>query len=94
MLEDNSMEFDMLEEARRNLTEVLVRKGHDSIEAERIALYVIQGVRELPKFLRALIKGTATDTEILDALHAVLDNAASLYKARSILLGLDDQTVH
>jgi hypothetical protein len=94
MQEDTSLEFDMFEDVRRNLTEVLVREGRELIEAERIALYVVQGVREVPKFLTALVRGNKPDKEMLVALLIVLNNASSLDKAKQIILGLDDKIVH
>ncbi len=91
MEEDNSLEFDMLEDARRRLMESLMRSGRERLEAERIAFYVMQGIREAPKLLKALSQiRPRTDEEILAALNALLDNASSLDKARSLLLGLDD----
>ena len=94
MTDDSSIEFDMFEDVRRNLVEALTNKGHDRIEAERISLYVVQGVREVPKLLTTLARGKASESGILDLLNKVLDNAAALGKARAILLGLDDQIVH
>lgn len=94
MEEDNSLEFDMFEEVRRNLTQVLVREGRELIDAERIALYVVQGVREVPKLLTALVRSNKPDKEILVALLTLLNNAATLDKARNILLNLDDKIVH
>lgn len=94
MDEDNSLEFDMFENVRHNLTGVLVREGRDPIEAERISLYVVQGIREVPKLLTALLKGNKPDTQVLLALLGVLDNAPALEKAKVILLGLDDKTLH
>ena len=94
MTDDPSIEFDMFEDVRRNLVEVLTSKGHDRIEAERISLYVVQGVREVPKLLTTLARGKTSEAGILDLLRKVLDNATALSKARAILLGLDDQIVH
>ena len=94
MTDDSSIEFDMFEDVRRNLVQALVNKGHEQIEAERISLYVVQGVREVPKLLTTLARGRAPEAGVLDLLNKVLDNAAALGKARTILLGLDDQIVH
>lgn len=96
MMEDTSMEFDMFEDVRRNLTEVLMREGRELIEAERIALYVVQGVREVPKFLTSLSRGIKPEAhrEIFEALQVVLDNAAALIKAKNVLLGIDDKIIH
>ena len=94
MEEDNSLEFDMLEDARRRLMETLMRAGRERLEAERIAFYVMQGIREAPKLLQALSQiRPRTDEEILATLDALLDNASSLDKARSLLLGLDDSSL-
>ena len=46
MIEDTSSEFDMFEDVRRKLTEIFLRGGRELIEAERIALYIVQGVRD------------------------------------------------
>ncbi len=96
MVEDTSIEFDMFEEVRHNLIEALVGEGCDMLEAQRIALYVVQGVREVPKLLSALAKGSGPHSrrQILDSLHTVLDNALALAKARSMLYGPEDKIVH
>ena len=90
MVEDTSIEFDMFEEVRRNLVEALVGEGYDTLEAQRIALYVVQGVREVPKLMSALAKGSGPHSrrQILDSLHTVLDNALALDKARACFTGL------
>ncbi|HEX8852046.1 MAG TPA: hypothetical protein VF754_01090 [Pyrinomonadaceae bacterium] len=94
MTDDSSIEFDMFEDARRNLVEALVKQGHDQLEAERVSLYVVQGIREVPRLLTTLARGDASEAGIIGLLNKVLDNAAALGKARAILLGLDDQIVH
>ena len=43
MMEDSSLEFDMFEDMRRRLVEVLVSEGCERLDAEKIALYVVQG---------------------------------------------------
>lgn len=84
----------MYEEVRRRLAETFEREGHAPLRAEKIALYVVQGIREMPKLLTA-ISAEETDAhasqKILDTVRGVLDNAASLDKARNMLLGLDRQ---
>lgn len=96
MIEDNSLEFDMFEDVRLNLTGMLIRNGHERIEAERIALYIVQGIRDVPKLLSALSHGddAEADAQVVEVLHGVLDNATALVKAKSIMLGLDDPPVH
>lgn len=96
MIEDNSLEFDMFEDVRVNLTGVLTRNGHERIEAERIALYVVQGVREVPKLLSALAHGddAEADAQVVEVLQGVLDNASSLVKAKNLMLGIDDPPMH
>ena len=89
------MEFDLFEDARRHLAEFLVKQGRERIESERIAAYVIQGVRGVPKLITALNeRGGQNKDQIQNALGIVLDNAAALGKARNLLLGLDDEVVH
>ena len=95
MTEDNSLEFDMFEDMRRRLVEVLVSEGRERLDAEKIALYVIQGLREMPKLLKMLSESRShSRVEILAALGLVLDNAGALEKAKELLLypGDDDKS--
>ena len=90
MIEDTSLEFDMFEDVRRNLVKLLVSEGHERLEAEKIALYIVQGLRDSPKLLTMLAETDAhTRAEIFGALRSFLDNASALDKARSMLLGLN-----
>jgi hypothetical protein len=91
---ESSLEFDLYEDMRRRLMRLLVGEGRDTVEAERIALYVMKGVREVPRLLNALAGGNATDHEIRPLLDLVLDNAALLDKARVLMLGAEDQPLH
>ena len=90
MIEDNSLEFDMFEDMRRRLVEVLVSEGRERLDAEKIALYVVQGIREMPKLLKILSESRSHPrAEILATLKLVLENAGALEKAREMLLDLD-----
>jgi hypothetical protein len=90
MIDDTSLEFDMFEDARQRLVEVLVGQGRDLLEAEKIALYVIQGLRDMPKLITLLSESRShSAASILQVLYLVLDNAGALLKAREILLGID-----
>jgi hypothetical protein len=88
MIEDTSLEFDMFEDIRRKLVEVFVREGRTRLEAEKIALYIVQGMRDVPKLLTILTE-EEKDADILRALHSFLEDATALDRAREILLGLD-----
>ena len=89
MIEDNSLEFDMFEDMRRRLVEILVSEGRERLDAEKIALYVVQGLREMPRLLKLLSESRSHPrSEILDALKLVLENASVLDKAREMLLEL------
>ncbi|MGB8510021.1 MAG: hypothetical protein WCD76_16705 [Pyrinomonadaceae bacterium] len=93
--DESSMEFDLFEDVRRSLSRALTDGERDPVEAERIAFYVVQGIRDVPKLLTALANATAKDAmEIRALLDLVLDNAASLERARAILLGQDEQPLH
>ncbi|HEX8178905.1 MAG TPA: hypothetical protein VF525_05115 [Pyrinomonadaceae bacterium] len=95
MIEDTSSEFDMFEDVRRKLTEMLVREGRDQLEAERIALYIVQGVRDVPKFLARLAEAADDErAKVLPLLYIVLDNAAALERARRLLLDVDPEIIH
>ena len=87
MIDDNSLEFDMFEEMRRKLVELFVTEGHERLDAEKIALYVIQGVREVPKLLAMLAEiRSHARSEVLETLREVLENGAALGKAQAMLL--------
>jgi hypothetical protein len=91
MVDDNSLEFDMFEDMRRRLVEVLVSEGRERLDAEKIALYIVQGMREMPKFVKMLSESRSHPrVEILSELRLVLENASALEKARMMLLGLDE----
>lgn len=86
MVEDNSLEFDMFEDMRRRLVEVLVSEGLERLDAEKIALYVVQGMREMPKLVKILSESRSHPrTQILSTLKLMLENASALEKARELL---------
>ena len=91
---DPSMEFDLFEVVRLRLAEALTRRDYDPLEAERIALYVVQGVRPVSQFLKVLTREEAPgDDEIIDALTRTLDEAPTFVRATRLLLraGEDDR---
>ena len=92
--DESSLEFDMFEDMRLKLTQLLSKEGRDPVEAERIAFYVVQGVREVPKFMTALSRRSTTDSEVRALLNDVLNNVPSLERARAMLLGPDEKVVH
>ena len=92
--DESSIEFDMFEDVRLKLTHVLVSDGRDPVEAERIAFYVVQGVREVPKFLAVLAREDAPAERVRELLGAVLENSSQLDRARAMLLRRDDPLVH
>lgn len=87
MTVDNSLEFDMFEDVRRRLVEVLVSEGRERLDSEKIALYVVQGLREMPRLVKMLSESRSHQrAEILASLEIVLENAGALGKARELLL--------
>ena len=88
---ETSLEFDLFESMRRKLARLLVKEGREEIEAERIALYIMQGVREVPRLLNALASDNTPEEELHDVLNTVLVNGVSLERARVILAGEDKQ---
>jgi hypothetical protein len=89
-LTDPSLEFDVFEMGRQRLVKVFISEGHERLEAEKIALYIVEGLQHVPKLLNVLtrIKAPARG-EILEALGPVLDEARALEKARRILRPTD-----
>lgn len=92
--DESSLEFDMFEDMRRTLTRVFASDGRDPVEAERIAFYVVQGLREVPKLLATLARHSATDGELRALLHDVLSNVPSLERARAMLSEPGEQVIH
>lgn len=89
---ESSLEYDLFESMRRRLARALVAEGREEVEAGRIALYVMQGIREVPRLFNALAGKNTSDAEARDILNLVLENAASLERARALLLGEDEPT--
>ena len=89
---DPSLEFDTFEYMRSKLTDAFIEGGHDPLKAAKIALYVVQGVRHVPKLLRVFtVEKSPTRDEILDALGPVLDEMPALEKAKRLLFHLDEE---
>ncbi len=90
--DESSLEFDMFEDMRRKLVEFYQAEGRERLEAEKIALYLIQGIRETPKLIAILAEAdTHTRQEISDCITSVLDNAVALEKARVMVQGAEAQ---
>ncbi len=83
---DNSIEFDLFEDLRHKLSERLVNGGVLLLDAERIALYAVQGIQEVPKLLSLLNRDSAADAQIIECLHNVLEGANSLDKAKRLFI--------
>ena len=92
MIEDTSLEFDMFEDVRRRLVEFYQSEGRERLEAEKVALYLVQGIRDIPKLIAMIGEVNAhTKGELTQAITSVLDNASALEKARAILHGIDNE---
>lgn len=86
-----SLEFDRFEDIRRVLADVLVADGHPLLEAEKIALYVMEGMRDMAKLTTMLANSSSrTHAEILLTLLRVLDSAQAFDKARVLMTGGDE----
>jgi hypothetical protein len=88
---DPSIEFDVFEMVRVRLVEALTAGGHELIEAERVALYVVEGARPVSKFLNvATGSQSASHEEVREALERLLDEVPALEKARRIMLQVEE----
>ena len=88
---DPSIEFDFFEVVRVSIVEALAAGGHELIEAERVALYVVEGARPASKLLRMTAGGRPpTHEEVREALARLLDAVPSLERARRIMLRIDE----
>jgi hypothetical protein len=88
---DPSIEFDLFEMVRVRLVEALTAGGHELIEAERVALYIVEGARPVSKFLKvAATSQPAAHEEVREALARLLDEVPALEKARRIMLQVEE----
>ena len=87
---DPSLEFDVFEAIRGRLADALMRRGYELVEAERIALYMVEVSRPVSHFLKVLTGAASPeDEEAVSALGKVIDEAPALEKARRLLLRID-----
>ena len=87
---DPSLEYDLFEMVRLRLADLLARHGHDRIEAERVALYMVEASRPVSHFLKVMTSiNLPDDEEIVEALGKVLDELPALEKARLLLLKIE-----
>jgi hypothetical protein len=93
MKDESSLEFDILEEVRCRLISLFEGRGHGQIEAERAALYVVQGLRGGHKLIAAVTREGKSDDALLAILEDLFENAPALDRARAILSGQDDEKV-
>jgi hypothetical protein len=90
---DPSLEFDVFEMVRVRLARALMRRGHGEVDAERAALYVVEGLRPASRLLKTLTGVSPPgDDEIEEALAALLGEAAALEKAKVLILGGEGAT--
>ena len=83
---DPSLEYDLYEVVRVGAADALSRRGYGEIEAERIALYLIEASRPVANFLKVLTRvSPPADDEIVSAIGKVLDELPALEKARLLL---------
>ena len=88
---DPSIEFDVFEMVRVRLVEALTAGGHELIEAERVALYVVEGARPVSKLLKvATGSQPAAHEEVREALARLIDEVPALEKARRVMLRMDE----
>jgi hypothetical protein len=84
---DPSIEFDVFEMVRVRLVEALTAGGHELIEAERVALYVVEGARPVSTFLKVATRSQPpAHGEVREALARLLEEVPALEKARLIVL--------
>ena len=87
---DPSLEFDVFEAIRARLADALMRRGYEMVQAERIALYMVEVSRPVSHFLKLLTEAAPPeDEEAVNALGKVIDEAPALEKARRLLLRID-----
>jgi hypothetical protein len=88
---DPSLEFDVFEMVRLRLAEVLMRRGYEQVEAERIALYLVEAARPVSHLLKVLtrVRQPEDDDEVVIALDHVLDKLPAMLKAKRLRLRED-----
>jgi hypothetical protein len=87
---DPSLEFDVFEAVRLRLADALTRRGYGPVEAERIALYVVEVSRPVSHLLKVLAGAVPPgDEEAVSALGKIIDEAPAMEKAQRLLLRID-----
>ena len=85
---DPSLEFDMFELVRCRFVEALRARGIERLEAEHVALHLVQGVRPVVNLMKVLTRVSApTHAEILAAMNAALGETPALEQAKLLLRG-------
>jgi hypothetical protein len=88
---DPSLEFDTFEVVRVRMVEALEGHGYDLLQAERIALYVVEGAKPVSRLLKVTARESApAHEEVLEALGNVLHEVPALEKAKRLFLHIDE----
>ena len=88
---DPSLEFDMFELVRCRFVEALTARGMERLQAEHVALHLVQGLRPVVNLMKVLTRvSPPTHAEILEAMRAALDETPALEQAKLLLLGKED----
>jgi hypothetical protein len=85
-----SLEFNRFEDIRRALVDALIEEGFEDLKAEKVALYVVEGMRDVSRLITQVAHSDESEShKILLALRKMLESTKSFDKARAILLIAD-----
>jgi hypothetical protein len=83
----SSLEFNRFEDVRRALVDALIEEGLEDIKAEKVALYVVEGLRDVSRLITQVAHSDESEShKILTALRNMLESTKAFDKARAILL--------
>lgn len=90
MSEQEENEFTWFNDIQTKLKDAFI-KGYNHPQAEELAFYVAQAIRNVPTLLQLLSAPEKySNDEILDAIHAVVANHLALNEANQILTNVND----
>ncbi len=85
-----SLEFNRFEDVRRVLVDALIEEGFEELKAEKVALYVVEGMRDVSRLITQVAHSDESESrKILSALRNMLESTKAFDKARAIMLSFD-----
>jgi hypothetical protein len=86
MNENQKTEFEWFDSVQSKLADAFLKEGFTPSESQELGFLMAQGIRDVPALLSLLEEPERhSNNEILDAVHLVLSNRASLIEVARML---------